>query len=322
VLDLPLGSTPIDFAYIIHTDIGHKCVMAKCNGSIVPLNRELKNGEVVEVITRSNASPKLEWLTFVKTGGARTKIKTYFRSFNKEDNFKEGKDLINGKLEQLGKSKLDPKLTILKQYEDRNLSLKEREELVRQVGSGSMLPSVLLRKVFSSDELIGKRKVKKIVPRKVDIRKESEIGKYIVVGGEKGLPVRRAQCCKPAFGEPIVGFITRGRAISIHKKDCRIFKMSNESRHMNASWIGMPEDEVLRRVSLFVETTPNTHIMREVSKAVEQSNGSILQFYIKKETQKALTWEILIEINDFDQFEKVLASIESTEGVYSVRKIT
>lgn len=323
VLDLPVGSTPIDFAYAIHTDVGNKCVMAKANGSIVPLHHELENGEVIEILTRNNAEPKLEWLAFTKTSSARTKIKSYFRSFDKEDNLRQGKDLINAKLLQIGKPILDPKMTLFKNIDGKTLSYKEREDLVRQVGNGSVLPSAVISRVFSYDDIIGKKQEKKSESRKeIDIRQESEIGKYVVVGGETGLPVKRAQCCKPNFGQPIVGFITRGRAISLHKKNCKIFKMSDSARHIAAHWIGTPEDEMLRQVALYVETAPNTSVMREVTKEIEKSKGSILQFYIKKETQKSFIWELLVEIKDFAQFEKILSAIERTSGVNSVKKVT
>ncbi|MFC1655935.1 RelA/SpoT family protein [Patescibacteria group bacterium] len=323
VLDLPVGSTPIDFAYAIHTDVGHKCTMAKANGSIIPLHHELQNGEVIEILTRNNVEPKLEWLAFAKTSGARTKIKSYFRSFDKEDNLREGRELINAKLTQIGKPILDPKMSLFRNIDGKALSYKEREELVRQVGNGSMLPSSAISKVFSYDEIIGKKKVKKVAPSKiVDIKKESEIGKYVVAGGEKGLPVKRAQCCKPGFGQPIAGYVTRGRAISIHKKGCKILKMSNEDRYINAHWVGTLEDEMLRQVSLYVETAPNTYVMRDVTKEIEKSKGSILQFYIKKETQRSFLWELLVEISDFNQFEKILSSIERTAGVQSVKKVT
>ncbi len=236
VKDLPAGSTPIDFAFAVHTDLGNKCVMAKVNGKIIPLDNELHNGDVVEIITKSNSKPKLEWLSFVKTTGAKTKIKTFYNSFDQETNFKTGKDLINKKLSEIGKPQLDPKLTILKNYMGQELNYKKREELLRLVGSGTLLPSQLVWKVYSYNEVLGKkRRVTKGAKIKAEFK--GNIESRITVGNEKGLPIRLAQCCKPKLNNAIKAYVTRGNSLSIHKEDCRILKLSDSSRHIEANWL-------------------------------------------------------------------------------------
>lgn len=319
VKDLPQGSTPIDFAYSVHTDVGNKCIMAKVNGSVVPLSYELQNGEVVEIITRSNSLPKLEWLSFAKTSGARTKIKGYFRSFDQDQNFKEGKDLLNKKLVQIGKPKLDPKLTALKNFNGEEIPLKRREEIVKQVGSGSVLASSVIKKMYTPEEILGDSPRRGTQKTEVKIERESNVGKHIFVGGEKGLPVKLAQCCKPAFGQQIAAFITRGQSVSIHKKDCPIYKSSNSDRHTTARWVGQV-DEDSRMVTLIVETVPNPQIMREVTKQVNKSMASIVNFHITKRNDKRICWEIQVEVADFTQFSDILNNVSSSQGVYSVRK--
>jgi GTP pyrophosphokinase len=297
--------------------------MAKRNGEIVPLNYELQNGEVIEILTKPDSSPKLEWLSFVKTQTAKNKIKSYFRSFDKEDNFKQGRELINEKLKQLGKPLLDPKLSLLKNYDGKILSFKEREELVRLVGNGSLLPSLLMKKIFTSEELIGKAQKAKIPQVKFKIYKESDLGKYVIVGGEKGLPIRRAKCCNPSFGEQIVGYITRGKSITIHKSNCKILKNADKARYISASWDNiLNKDEILRQVSLLIETLPNIYLMKEINKVIESVKASILQFFIQKKTAHSITWKILIEVYDFDQLEYILSSIENIEGVNYIQKIS
>lgn len=322
VLDLPAGSTPIDFAYLVHSDIGHKCFMTKANGRIVPFNYELKNGDVIEIITRTDSEPKLEWLTFVKTAGARTKIKNYFKSLNKDTNFKEGKKLMNAKLRQLGKPELDPKLQILKNYDGKVLSLKEREEMIAMVGNGSVMASSVIRKIYSTEDLIGyKKQQNKVSSPSTKKMRESEIGKHILVGGEKGLSVKIAKCCKPSFGDSIIGYITRGRAISIHKKNCRVFNSSNSKRHIDTKWIGVP-DENIRIVDLIVETVPDAKIMRDLTKAVSEYEINILNFYITKKQQNKFAWNISVEVNNFLEFEKLLDNISTIKGIKSVQKAT
>ncbi|MFC1810238.1 RelA/SpoT family protein [Patescibacteria group bacterium] len=236
VKDLPLGSTPIDFAYAVHTDVGDKCVMAKVNGEIMPLNNELKNGDVVEVITRSNSKPKLEWLSNIKTSSARNKIKSFFNSMDQDGNFRVGKEYVNKKLEKIGKPKLDPKLSILKNYSGQVLPYRKREELVRLVGSGTMLPSQLVWKVYDYNDVMGKsNRIRKEVKTKV--LKTRVTKKGILVGDQKGLPIRLAKCCKPKYGQQIKAFVTRGSSLSIHKENCRVLKLSDSKRHMDAKWL-------------------------------------------------------------------------------------
>jgi len=318
VKDLPQGSTPIDFAYSVHSDVGNRCTLAKVNGNVVPLNYELCNGEVVEIVTRTNGSPKLEWLSFAKTGGARNKIKTFFRSFDQDRNFKEGKDLINKKLEQIGKPKLDPKLTILKNFNGEVNPFKRREEIVKQVGSGSVLASSIIRKIYTSEEILGSTRKNLAKGNEVKVERENDLGKYIFVGGERGLPVKIAKCCKPTFGQPIAAFITRGRAASIHKKNCPIYKMSDLDRHTTARWVGQVDNDA-RDITLIVETPPNTQIMREVTNQVNKSLASIINFHIAKRNDKKFIWEIKIEISDLSQFSNILNDISSVQGV-TVRK--
>ncbi|MCD6109927.1 bifunctional (p)ppGpp synthetase/guanosine-3',5'-bis(diphosphate) 3'-pyrophosphohydrolase [bacterium] len=320
VKDLPQGSTPIDFAYSVHSDVGNRCTLAKVNGSVVPLNYELQNGEIVEIMTYPNSSPKLEWLSFAKTSGARGKIKTFFRSFDQDRNFKEGKALLNKKLEQIGKPKLDPKLTILKNFNGEVNSFKKREEIVKQVGSGSVLASSIIKKIYTPEEIFGSVRKESVKKTKIRIEKESDLGKYIVVGGEKGLPVRIAKCCKPSFGQPISAFITRGKAISIHKKECPIYKMSDLDRRITAKWVDSANDDTLN-VTFIVETDPNMQIMREVTKQVNKKMATIMNFHIAKRNSEAIYWQLQIEITDFTQFSDILNNISSVNGVHSVKKM-
>lgn len=319
VKDMPAESTPIDFAYAVHTDIGNKCVMAKINANVVPLNTGLNNGDVVEIITKSDSKPKLEWLSFVKTAGAKAKIKNYFNSNDQVQNFKIGKELLNKKLIQIGKPQLDPKLSILKEINGKAYSLKEREELIAQIGGGSMLPSQLIWKIYSYDDIVKRKKSDKNEKPNIVIKNEKDLSKNIIVGGQTGMPIRIAKCCKPSFGVPIKAFISRGEALSIHKRNCRILKMSDISRHINANWVGIP-DEDLRQIELIIETGPDTMIMKEITKALSNTNMNITHFHINSQSEKSIEWLVSIEIDDFEDFERVLNKISLVEGVNFVRK--
>ncbi len=235
VKDLPADSTPIDFAYSVHTDVGNKCIMAKVNSKIVPLDHKLNNGDVVEILTRSNGKPKLEWLGFVQTAGAKAKIKSYFNQFESDEYFKKGKELVNKKLEEINKPILDPKLKILKNYGGQTLNFKKREELIKLVGSGTLLASQLIWKVYEYNKVSPKKK-RPIKGRSKKAAAPVELENRIIVGNARGLPVRLAKCCKPKYGHSIKAFITRGNSLSIHKHDCKILDKSDSIRHLSAGW--------------------------------------------------------------------------------------
>ena len=158
VKDLPKGATPVDFAYVVHTDVGHTCAQAKVDGRIVPLDYELENGQVVEIMTRKEPKPNRYWLSFTRTAAAANKIKAWFRTSDRDHNLKEGREIMNKYLQRLGKPILDPKLTLLKSFGGKRLTQRDREEVVESVGNGSLTVGQVLRKLFSAEELVGKFK--------------------------------------------------------------------------------------------------------------------------------------------------------------------
>lgn len=233
VKELLAGSIVLDFAYSVHTDIGNRCVMAKVNGSVASLDYELANNDVVEIIIGKDVKPKLRWLSMVKTNQAKTKIKAWFNSRNKESNIKEGRRLLNVHLERLGKPILDQKYTILKNYSKKALTLSQREGLVEEVGNGGKLASDVVKRVYPYKNPV----VNKVV-RSRKARKVYSLENKILVGGEDGLPLKIAACCKPKMGNPIVGYVTRGNSITIHKSSCHLLDSLNHERVVLADWKG------------------------------------------------------------------------------------
>jgi guanosine-3',5'-bis(diphosphate) 3'-pyrophosphohydrolase len=242
VRDLPKDGTPVDFAYSVHTDIGHRCILAKVNGSVVPLDYKLKNGEVVEITCGNKINPKLSWLSFVKSAGARAKIKAYFRGLDKDRSFREGKDFINKFLGKMGKPLLDDDLSIFREYGGDKLSFKDRVGIIESVGSGLVLVAPVLRKVFGKAWKVAE----------VDVNAQKDFGNdvvtsgqgvpaeysNIVIAGETKVPHRIAQCCNPVPGNLIVGYVTRGNAVTIHRRGCKVFLGADQvwKRILAASW--------------------------------------------------------------------------------------
>lgn len=251
VKDLPAGSVPIDFAYAVHTDVGNKCVVAKVDGRAVSLNYELQNGEMVDIVTRSDASPKLKWLSFVKTGFAKNKIKSWFSTLNKETNLKEGRRLLNEQLEKIGMPILDQNLSILKDYLGQNLSMVKREGLVEEVGKGGKMAHNIIRKIYP----YGKGVAMKISELDDTFERRSGglgvgVGEgQVLIGGESGLPVKLSACCNPAFGDDILGYVTRGNRVSVHQSQCKLLNKLDGDRVISAHWKSVEKKDLKVRKS-------------------------------------------------------------------------
>lgn len=235
VRDLPLGANPIDFAYNVHTEVGNRTYMAKVNGKVVPLDYKLENGDVVQIVTRVESQPKLEWLSFVSTSLAKSCIKAWFNALNSEGFIREGKKLLNKHLERFGKDLLDQNYMILKNYNGGVLNLSERENLLEEIGKGAQMPADVVRKLYP--DLKNTKSVKKSVKRDVDHKSiHSKKDAEILIGGEAGLPIKIAGCCVPKNGNEIIAYVTRGSSVTIHKKTCLLLRHLDSERLISADW--------------------------------------------------------------------------------------
>lgn len=246
---LPEGATPVDFAYLIHTDIGHRIKNAKVDGHIVPLDYKLKNGETVEIITQKNPSPSRYWLNFVKTSSAREKIKAWLASQDSEKYIRLGAEMVNEALEKTGYPKLDANLTILRKVDSKRLSVAERKYLLESVGNGSVTPASLVKRIYP--EAVFKTKKKNKPEEKVKKKITN-----VIVGGEPGLEVRFASCCKPKYPGPIFAYITRNESISIHRRNCSIRHTLNPEQKMPAHWEGQEIDQKNYRAEVRLDYKP------------------------------------------------------------------
>lgn len=316
VKDLPVGSTPIDFAYSVHTDIGHRCAMAKVNGHIAPANASLKNGDVVEIILKPKPNPRPEWLSFVKTNSAKQKIKVWFKSQNRELSFREGKELLNKQLRRLNKAGLDDQLSVLKQYGEKTLSVSERQKIVEDIGNGSVPVGAVIKKMFHQNELM-----QPLVPVPLkEIPASAPLDSRILLGGEAGLPVRLAQCCTPAEGESIVGYVTREHA-SIHKIDCAHLQSSNPARVLEARWVSsLPDATQKYSVRVLVEAVNRIGLIRDITSVVADMNVNILDFTLKHQDEKYVVRSLLLEVDGYEQLDDILSQLENTTGVLSVMR--
>ncbi len=315
VKDLLAGSTPVDFAYNVHTDIGHRCAMVRVNGTIVPLNHTLKNGDVVEVVLKPKPNPRSEWLSFVKTPSARHKIKVWFKSQNKDLSLREGRELMNKHLRRLNKAGLDDQMSVLKVYGGKQLSVSERQKIVEGVGNGSIPVHTVMKKIFSQEELMQPLAP---VPLKV-ISDTMPIEKRILLGGEAGLPVRIAQCCEPKEGERILGYVTRQHA-SIHRMECNHLQKSNPARILEAKWITGQSGAQRYSVRVMVEAVNRIGLIRDITSVIADMNLNILDFSLKNQDEKFVVRSLLLEVEGYEQLDEILLRLEAITGVVHVMR--
>ena len=321
VKELVSGANVIDFAYNVHTDIGNKCVMAKVNGKIVPLDYELQNNDVVEILTRKDAKPKLRWLSMVKTNQAKTKIKSWFSSQNKENNVREGRNLLNAQLERLGKPKLDQNNTVLKNYSKKALTLSQRESLVEEVGSGAKMASDIIRKIYPYrksviDKVVRPRSGKKYI----NLSEQTLLKDQILVGGESGLPIKIALCCKPKFRDKVVGYVTRGQSITVHKQSCSMLDSLKSERIIFADWKGTTQTRRKYLVGIRIKAMTRVGLMSDITSTISNFDIMIRDVSIKRARNGVSEEFFLLEFDELDVFDRLMDKIENIEGVLKVAK--
>lgn len=325
VIDLPQGAIPIDFAYRIHTDVGHRCVGAKVNGKIVPLDYALKNGDIVEVITSKTGKPSLDWLKIVGSSESRSKIRNWFKKENREENIEKGSAALEKECKRLGH---DWKLVshsgrIAKIAKQMNAGTED--DLLAAVGYGGFAVNTVLIKLLElhkeldrvDDEQNEKSLIEKLKPRKASGHNHSGV----LVKGESGLLVRLSKCCSPVPGDPIIGFVTRGRGVSVHRADCPNVRLDEDvDRLIDVEWdYGMSESF---EVNMEISAYDRTGMIADIMAALAKMKISITSINAKVSETKSVTIHLGISIKDLAQFEFVATKIRRLKDVYKVQRFT
>lgn len=325
IIDLPQGAIPIDFAYRIHTDVGHRCVGAKVNGKIVPLDYALKNGDIVEVITSKTGKPSLDWLKIVGSSESRSKIRNWFKKENREENIEKGSAALEKECKRLGH---DWKLVshsgrIAKVAKQMNAGTED--DLLAAVGYGGFAVNTVLIKLLElhkeldrvDDEQNEKSLIEKLKPRKASGHNHSGV----LVKGESGLLVRLSKCCSPVPGDPIIGFVTRGRGVSVHRADCPNVRLDEDvDRLIDVEWdYGMSESF---EVNMEISAYDRTGMIADIMAALAEMKISITSINAKVSETKSVTIHLGISIKDLAQFEFVATKIRRLKDVYKVQRFT
>lgn len=316
VIDLAQGSTPLDFAYNVHTEVGHKCRGAKINGHIVPLTTALENGSQVEILTSNSAHPSRDWMNsnlgYLTSNRARSKVKAWFRQQDYDQHVSDGKSIIDRELKRL--HILHPELDkVIKHFK-----LQTEEEWQAKVGRGDITTGQL---GFAFNQLTSNDSVNKVPskpkPRKLNNKSDSQT---IKVSGVGNLLTTIASCCKPVPGDDIIGFITREKGVSVHRKDCtNILNLEFEKQDHLISVEWSDQDHQIFEISLIIEAIDRTGLLRDISNVLSDMKVNVIsvQTMSNKDTQVA-DMKIIIEVQDLDQLQKVSDKIMHVSNVFKV----
>lgn len=313
VIDLPAGSTPVDFAYRIHSDVGNHCVGAKVNGRIVPLSHRLNNGDIMDIIRRSGAAPSLDWLNFVKTSHARSKIKQHFRKLRYNDSMAKGREMLEKEIERQG---LDPQLlksehlqTVINQ-----VNVQSEDDLFAAIGYGHV----------AAQTVINRLKATQPPPEELTIsgrRPTGEAKLGIVAGGVDGIAIRRSKCCTPVPGDEVMGYVTRGRGITLHRKGCPnllSYAEREPDRLIDVEW-GQSTGERFR-TGLHIEAMDRVGLLNDISAIFSESKTNINSAKIRAFPNKTAAFELVVEIDDLQHLNKLITSVGNLSDILEIRR--
>jgi GTP pyrophosphokinase len=319
---LPRGSTPVDFAYAIHTDVGHRCVGARVNGRIVGLRTRLKNGDIVEIVTSPGHKPSRDWLNFVATSRARSKIKHLIQAEEKERAVELGRKLLEKEARRfdVNVGKLLEGDTLARAAAELGF---QNDELFAQVGYGRLAPRLVLDKLVPQGELKEKPPEHPVVSAVKRVLKPRSGGTdRIVVRGADDFMVFRARCCNPIRGERIVGYITRGKGISVHSASCpNVLNLQYDpGRRIDVEW-DKGTDVAPYTVRLTMQVEDRKGMIAELSSRIANINTNIitLEASTRSEDHQARI-DMTVEIQDVKHLEKVIKSLRGVEGVLEVER--
>lgn len=317
IIELPEGSTPVDFAYSIHTNVGNTCVGAKVNGKMVPLNKILCNADVVEIITSPNAKgPSKDWLSFVKSSIARNRINQFFKKFDKEDNIKKGKAM----LEQSAKNKdADLKKLLIDDFlKDvfERYSLKNTDDMYAMIGCGALTTTQVLNRLIALYTQLDSEH-KDYVFRPVTVQKDE---KTSTIAELKSMLVKYAHCCNPVPGDEIVGFVSRGRGVTIHRADCKSVKSLDADRIMKLSWTeeGLKNSSFVASLKLIVKNTSGM-LANITNKIAEQKiNITGINSYNAKDDRTIIYVDL--SVNNKSALLDLMKKLSNITNVYEVSR--
>jgi len=321
VFELPKGSCPVDFAYRVHTEVGHKCIGAKVNGRIVPLDYHLANGDIVEILTSKHANgPTADWLNFVKTSSARGRIKHWFKREKREENILKGYDALELELK---KKHLDPR-ELMKEARmlevGARFSLNKADDLYAAIGDNSITINQVINKIkemffenIQLDDVLN-------VPQPTGVHKDRETSS-LKIKGVDDVVIRLAHCCNPLPGDEVLGYITRGRGVSVHRRDCPNlinYLRSEKDRVMEVEWAS---ESGIYVVELEVKAVDRPRLTTDVMNVIADTRIQINSVFSRVTKNGLALINLKLEVVDMDHLTAVKQRIQKVKDVLEVRRV-
>ncbi|MGH2389537.1 MAG: RelA/SpoT family protein, partial [Chloroflexota bacterium] len=314
IIDLPARSTPVDFAYRVHTQLGHRCIGAKVNGLMVPLDYQLHNGDRVEILTtKTPHGPSRDWLNFVASASAREKIRQWFKRQHRDENLARGRELIEremGRLDQKALAAVPPEALSALAV---SMDYRSVDDLFAAVGYGAVSPQGVAMRLMPREE------PPPLLPSEAPRVSDPGSGQIRVMGVGDML-TRLAGCCQPAPGDPIRGYITRNQGVTIHRATCqRVTNELESERLVEVDWGRAPHQD-LYNVTILVRAWDRDGLLRDVSSAVTEERVSIASASVDAHPDGSATTHLTLRISNVDQLGRVFSRLERVRNVYEVRR--
>jgi GTP pyrophosphokinase len=316
VKQLPRGSTPIDFAFTVHTEVGVHCAGAKVNGRIAPLARELKNGDTVEILTDPKQRPSRDWLAFVRTARARNKIRQWIKEEEFGSSVRLGREFIDREVRKARKEKVGDE-----RYAEVavKLSYGSADQLFAALGRGDLGPSAVIRELYPGEAEPAAKPPSAFERLVSKVRRERDTAGGVKIQGIDNLMVRYSQCCQPVPGDKITGYVTRGRGISVHRIDCpNILQMRDHpERRVDIEWDNIPGDRFF--VRLVMEGTDRRGLMAEIASCITSTNTNIKSADIRAD-EHGMHGQFVVEVENLTHLNRVISAVKKIKGVVSVER--
>jgi GTP pyrophosphokinase len=319
VIDLPAGATPIDFAYHIHTELGHRCRGARVNGQLVSLNHVLKTGDQVEIITTKQGGPSLDWLNhdlgYVNTARARQKVKYWFRKQHRDRNIVTGREVLQRELKKLGLLSSTPLEQVAAYF-----SVDRLDDFLALIGAGDITgPQIARRLLEQENPLLSTQETDVIKVKPAATALVVDAGNGVSIQGMSGLLVTLSKCCHPVPGDPIIGYVTRGRGVTVHRRDCPNVNLSVEGeRYLDVTW-GKPNVEQLYQVPVEVIAYDRDGLLRDLTTVIADEHVNITKVSVETR-QDIASLQLTLQIASMDQLARILTRIERVKNVVEARR--
>ncbi|MDR0888537.1 MAG: bifunctional (p)ppGpp synthetase/guanosine-3',5'-bis(diphosphate) 3'-pyrophosphohydrolase, partial [Coriobacteriales bacterium] len=337
VKTLRAGSTPIDFAYAIHTEVGNHCVGAKVNGAIVPLSYELKTGDRVEILTQKTSGPSRDWLNIVKTPSARQKIRSYFSKMTRGDDILKGREILAAEMRSYGlTSRSNQALQDLRRNYEQQTG-ETTDVLLARIGTGKVSVKQVAHKMLQAlakrgQDVEAAEKAMEAAGRSMKPAIEHvTAGRRVKSGNNTGVRVtglddvlvHLAHCCNPVPGDDIIGFVTRGRGVSVHRSTCpnAIELLKDKGRGIDVEWEGPGASDAAYTVQIFIEAVDRLRLLQDVTQVLADSGVNVLSGSTKSHKDGMVEMQFVFEVSQIARIDHVLVSLLSVEGVIEANRV-